>query len=102
MKVGNLKGKKILRETFTDRLPHWCLNIPKKGFEVPIQNWLQTEIKPMLDHVTRKKNLDKIGIENFNMVEDWKKSLFSGKLDTSWKLWTLLSYYYWCEPQDLQ
>ena len=47
MKVGNLKGKKILRETFTDRLPHWCLNIPKKGFEVPIQNWLQTEIKPM-------------------------------------------------------
>ena len=56
----------------------------------------------MLDHVTRKKNLDKIGIENFNMVEDWKKSLFSGKLDTSWKLWTLLSYYYWCEPQDLQ
>ena len=48
------------------------------------------------------KNLDKIGIKNYAMVNEWKNTLTRGKLDTSWQLWTLMSYYFWSEPQDLK
>jgi asparagine synthase (glutamine-hydrolysing) len=101
MKVGNFQGKKILRESFSNRLPKWSLSLPKKGFEVPIANWLQKDLKSMLEHVCLAKNLDKIGIKNHSMVQDWKNSLFRGKRDTSWKLWTLISYYYWSESKGL-
>jgi len=101
LKVGNLKGKKILREAFTDRLPKWSTNLPKKGFEIPIANWLQKDLNNMLEHVCQNKNLDKIGIKNHALVEGWKNGLYSRKIDTSWKLWTLMSYYFWAEPQEL-
>ena len=92
-------GKKILRESFSNRLPKWSLNYPKKGFEVPIANWLQKDLKNILDHATLPKNLDKLGIINHSIIENWKHSLKSSKRDTSWKLWTLLSYYHWSEEK---
>ena len=55
----------------------------------------------MLEHVCQNKNLDKIGIKNHALVEGWKNGLYSRKIDTSWKLWTLMSYYFWAEPQEL-
>ena len=99
MKVGNFQGKKILREAFSSRLPKWSMNLPKKGFEVPIANWLQKDLKNMLEHVCLAKNLDKIGIKDHAIVQEWKNSLFGGKRDTSWKLWTLISYYHWSESK---
>lgn len=101
LKVGNITGKKILREAFVHRLPKWSINLPKKGFEIPIANWLQKDLNNMLNHVCLKNNLDKIGIKNYAMVNEWKNTLTRGKLDTSWELWTLMSYYFWSEPQDL-
>jgi asparagine synthase (glutamine-hydrolysing) len=99
IKVGNFKGKTILREAFAGRIPKWSMNLPKKGFEVPIANWLQKDLKNMLEHVCLTKNLDKIGIKDHAMVQDWKNLLFVGKRDTSWKLWTLISYYHWSESK---
>ncbi len=99
LKVGHFKGKKILREVFSSRLPKWSIDLPKKGFEVPIANWLKDDLKSMLNHVSMKNNLEKIGIKNNVMVEEWKNLLFNGKRDTSWKLWTLISYYYWAESR---
>jgi len=101
LKVGNFQGKKILRNAFSKRLPKWSMNLPKKGFEVPISNWLKKDLKNMLDHASMKKNLDKIGIKDYSMIENWKTNLHNGKRDTSWKLWTLMSYYYWCESKGM-
>ena len=100
-KVSHFQGKKILRNAFAHRLPRWLTNLPKKGFEIPLANWLRGELKTMLEHVCLPKNLDRIGIINHSMVNSWKESLYSGKRDTSWKLWTLMSYYYWSEEKGL-
>ena len=100
-KVGMFKRKKILREAFSKRLPGWCLNLPKKGFEVPIANWLSEDLRPLLDSICDAKNLDKLGILDNSVVEDWKMNLFSGKRDTSWQLWTLLVYDQWIKAKGL-
>ena len=96
-KVGYLKGKKILRKAFKDRLPSWSRNLPKKGFEVPIADWLKKDLKTMIDNVSLPKNLDKIGIKNHFIIDKWKNELFYNNRDTSWQLWTLISYYNWHE-----
>ena len=55
----------------------------------------------MVEHVSMKKNLDKIGIENHALINSWKDDLFFNNKDTSWKLWTLISYYHWCENRGI-
>ena len=100
-KVGKFKGKKILRNVFSKRLPKWSMNLPKKGFEVPLANWFKEDLRSMVEHVSMKKNLDKIGIENHALINSWKDDLFFNNKDTSWKLWTLISYYHWCENRGI-
>ena len=100
-KVGKFKGKKILRNVFSKRLPKWSMNLPKKGFEVPLANWFKEDLRSMVEHVSMKKNLDKIGIQNHALINSWKDDLFFNNKDTSWKLWTLISYFYWCENRGI-
>jgi len=100
-KVGKFRGKKILRSAFSNRLPKWSFDLPKKGFEVPLGNWFKKDLKSMVDHVSMKNNLDKIGIKNHSLINSWKNDLFFNNKDTSWKLWTLISYYHWCENRGI-
>ena len=51
----------------------------------------------MIDNVSLPKNLDKIGIKNHFIIDKWKNELFYNNRDTSWQLWTLISYYNWHE-----
>jgi len=100
-KVGAFKGKKVLRSVFSKRLPKWSINLPKKGFEVPLANWFKKDLRSMIEHVSMKQNLDKIGIQNHSLIDSWKNDLFYKNKDTSWKLWTLISYYHWCENRGI-
>ena len=100
-KVGLFKGKKKLRETFSKRLPNWLLNSPKKGFEMPIANWLTEDLRSLVDKTCDSRNLERMGIIDKRIVENWKTSLFSGKKDTSWQLWTLLVYDQWAKAKGI-
>ena len=99
LKIGNFKGKKLLKESFQNRLPKWSMNLPKKGFEVPIADWLRNNLKNMVDDSCSRKSLEKLGIINHNIVDNWRQGLYSGKRDTSWQLWTLISYKQWLESK---
>ena len=99
LKIGNFTGKKILKETFKNRLPKWSMSQPKKGFEIPIADWLRSNLKSMVDDSCSKKNLEKLGIIDHSIVDEWRQGLYSGKRDTSWQLWTIISYKQWLESK---
>ena len=99
LKIGNFTGKKLLKESFKKRLPIWSINLSKKGFEIPIADWLRNDLKNMLEASSSKKTLEKMGIIDHALVNDWKEGLYSGKRDTSWQLWTLISYKQWLESK---
>jgi len=99
LKIGNFKGKKLLKESFKNRLPNWSINLSKKGFEVPIADWLKNNLKSMVDDSCSKKSLEKLGIINHALVDGWRQGLYSGKRDTSWQLWTIISYKQWLESK---
>ena len=99
LKIGNFKGKILLKDTFKNRLPKWSMNLRKKGFEVPIADWLRNDLKKLVEDSSSKSNLDKLGIIDTNIIEEWKQGLYSNKRDTSWQLWTLVSYKQWMESR---
>ena len=44
-------------------------------------------------------HLDKLGIIDLRIIEEWKQGLYSNKRDTSWQLWTLVAYKQWMESR---
>ena len=59
----------------------------------------RNDLKNMLEASSSKKTLEKMGIIDHTLVNDWKEGLYSGKRDTSWQLWTLISYKQWLESK---
>ena len=96
-KIGFFSGKKVLKNCYKNKLPKWYLKLPKKGFEVPLQQWLQKDLKYLVDESIEKNVLESLDIKNPEIIFKWKKDLFNGKKDNSWKLWTLISYAHWAK-----
>ena len=94
----NLKtGKKILRDAFSDSLPHSIVNRKKSGFEIPLRLWLEPQIiaefsKPEWS----REYLDAQGLFRYDFVEklkqDWSQPGFGDRI---YLVWSLLVFQHW-------
>jgi len=100
-KIGYFSGKTIIKDAFTSFIPKWHTKLPKRGFEIPLENWLKNDLKYLLEESTRKKVIDSLPFKNSNIIKIWKDEFLKGKSDNSWKLWTLISYFKWAEKNRL-
>ncbi len=48
-KVNNITTKYILRDLAKKYLPSDLINQPKRGFEIPLKNWVDTELKEIIE-----------------------------------------------------
>ena len=100
-KVGFFNGKLILRECYKDSLPGWYFKMPKKGFEVPLSNWLKNDLKHLVEDSTQNRVLESLNISDFNIIGNWKEEFYKGEKDYSWRLWVLISYYHWAKSSNI-
>ena len=100
-KIGLLNGKLILRECYKSSFPDWYFKMPKKGFEVPINNWLKSDLKYLVEESTKPIVLASLNIKNCNIIKNWKEEFYQGNRDNSWKLWVLISYYHWAKSSAI-
>ncbi len=63
-KIQGKKRKIILKETFKDLIPNKLLTAPKKGFAVPIAEWLSGDLKEQLFSYADREYLEAQGIFN--------------------------------------
>ena len=96
-KIGFLKGKLILRDCYKNSFPDWHLKRQKKGFEVPLSNWLKNDLRYLVEESTMPNVLESLNIKNKTIVHNWKKDFFNGRKDNSWKLWVIITYYHWAK-----
>ena len=100
-KIGLLNGKLILKECYKDSFPNWYFKMPKRGFEVPLSNWLKRDLKYLVEESTKPKVLESLDIKNLNIISNWKQEFYNGKKDNSWKLWVFISYYHWAKSNNI-
>jgi asparagine synthase (glutamine-hydrolysing) len=55
-KVDGIRTKKILRDLSLDYLPDELINQPKRGFEIPLKNWVDNDLKGFIDKYLFKKD----------------------------------------------
>ena len=81
LKSRNGKGKYILRKAMQGRLPDRILDLPKKGFGIPLTSWLKKwpwpEASPLLQH-------------NAHHLRELRNAHLSGRTDERLFLWCWL------------
>ncbi len=93
-KIAWRQGKKILRDMFKNDLPKTVFDAPKRGFEIPLNQWLcgplQSRLKPALSAEFLAYN----GL-NPNFGKLLEKGIKKGLLPHAELGWTLMSIYHW-------
>lgn len=94
-KIRGWTTKYILKRLMKDKLPKEIVFRRKKGFGVPVAQWLNKELKGFALALLNKEALQKQGIFNCLEVGKLLNEHFSKKADHRKKIWTLLMFQQW-------
>lgn len=94
-KFRGMRGKHILRETFSEFFPEGSYHKRKQGFSIPLAKWLRCELKQVLcDHLLSDR-LATSEFVNADFVKRMVSEHLGGHVDFSSQLWNLLSFEIW-------
>jgi asparagine synthase (glutamine-hydrolysing) len=96
-KLRGKSGKVILKDAMKDLLPHEILHRPKKGFGIPIAEWLKDRLNPLMQDMLSPERLSKQGLFNVDYVQKLIREHETGKASHHKELWTLLVFQLWME-----
>ncbi|NOQ73999.1 MAG: asparagine synthase (glutamine-hydrolyzing) [Crocinitomix sp.] len=96
-KINAKGGKQILKAAFEDLLPASVLNRSKKGFEIPIKEWLNDEIQTILNgplftgEFIKNQGLFKHAYI-LKLQAEWSQPNFGDKI---YMVWALIVFQHW-------
>ncbi len=94
LKYKHGKSKYILRKILDKYVPEELVNRPKQGFVVPLADWLNGNLYPMLMDYLNEDKLKREGIFNEKMVSQSIKDFKKGFLSEN-KIWYILMFQMW-------
>lgn len=101
MKINNGKGKWVLRQLLYKYVPQELVDGPKKGFGLPIDDWLRGPLREWAESLLDETRLRNEGYLNAALVRDvWHQHL-TGKRNSHQKLWSVLMFQAWLNEQNL-
>src|SRR3989344_4946680 len=100
-KLHGFTTKYLLKELMKDKLPKNIVYRKKKGFGIPVSEWLKYEMKPLLLETLSPAKLKEQGIFNAGYVEKIIGEHLSGAKNNRKKLWTLLMFQLWYDKANL-
>jgi len=78
-----------------DILPKEILVRGKEGFSIPIKNWLQNELKPMMMDILSPDRIKREGYFNSQYIESLKNEHLKGTENHSHRIWALMMFEMW-------
>lgn len=87
--------KHILKESFKDYFPQKFLDKSKKGFGVPVGDWLRADLKNELLSYIDKSFIEKQNIFYFENVSNLVNNHLQGKIDNTFRVWTFYCFQKW-------
>jgi len=94
-KLHSGKTKFILKKALASRLPKDIIWRNKQTFHVPLENWLNQDLKSTVSDVLNITKIYRQGILNPEHVKKVMENYNSGKLYYSRQLWALLTFQMW-------
>lgn len=92
LKVKGDVTKYLLKEVLYDYVPKELFNRPKWGFSIPLENWLQKELRYLIEDYLSPQAMSSSGVFNPSYVEHLKDRFFKGESYLYNKLWLLIVF----------
>jgi asparagine synthase (glutamine-hydrolysing) len=96
-KLRGHKTKYILKKAVHDLLPPFVTRRPKKGFGVPVAEWLKEKLRPMARDLLSPERVRRAGVFNPDFVSRLQDEHERGIANHRKLLWTLLMFELWHE-----
>ncbi len=94
-KYNNGNKKFIIKEIVHKYIPKEIMDRPKMGFGIPVEKWLQKELKPFVDTYFDEEFIKKQNIFNNSEVQRLRTSFYNGKIERAEKIWFILMFQMW-------
>jgi asparagine synthase (glutamine-hydrolysing) len=95
LKVRNGESKYLLKKLLYSRIPATYFQRPKKGFSIPLKDWLKGELRYLLDDNLNSKALETTGLFNEVEVNRLKKEFLQGKDYLYNRIWAICLLQRW-------
>lgn len=94
-KYRNGEKKFLLKEIAHQYIPKSLLDRPKMGFAIPIESWMENELKALVEDYLSESRLQSQGIFNPSAVRKIANQFFDGRKELGFKLWYLVCFQMW-------
>lgn len=99
-KLRDGQGKHVLRAVLDRYVPREMMNRPKRGFAIPVGQWLRGPLRGWADDLLSPTALDRDGyLAQAPIIRLWTEHR-SGKQDWTGRLWPILMFQAWHQAQD--
>ena len=96
-RINGDSNKWILKELLARYVPKKLVDRPKKGFAVPLAQWLRGPLRDWAEDLLSFERLSTENYFNASIVRSAWESHLSGRRDHSLKLWSILMFQLWLE-----
>jgi asparagine synthase (glutamine-hydrolysing) len=93
--INGWDKKYILKEAFATYFPKDFLNKSKKGFGVPVGDWLRDNLKNELISYCDKSFIEKQNLFHFEAISKIVNNHLNGKIDNTFRVWTYFCFQKW-------
>ncbi|MCX6182521.1 MAG: asparagine synthase (glutamine-hydrolyzing) [Bacteroidetes bacterium] len=95
LKVKDGVAKYLLKEVLYDYVPRQMFDRPKWGFSIPLNEWLKTELRDLLNQYTSKEIIQSAGFVDYEKVHELKEKFLSGKDYLYNRVWAIVVLHSW-------
>jgi asparagine synthase (glutamine-hydrolysing) len=93
--MRNGARKAVLRDLLAQYVPAETIPKPKRGFAVPLGEWLRGPLKRLVEETLFDGPLYPEGVFNKEGLRRYWELHLSGQRDLKWGLWTLMALQWW-------
>ncbi len=102
LKLRRLKTKVLLRRIAAGRIPKSILSRPKHGFEVPIAQWIGTDLSDFVNDLLLSDNSRLNAFLKPRFIRNLVSQHRSGVKNNSREIWSLMSLEMWLQTESTQ
>jgi asparagine synthase (glutamine-hydrolysing) len=90
-------GKQVLRRALGRHVPPDRIPVPKRGFTVPMGQWLRSELRPNVEALLLDRDPFPSGLFDAQALRAYCAPHFDGTSDRTRGLWNLLALQLWAD-----
>jgi asparagine synthase (glutamine-hydrolysing) len=90
LKYRNGISKYLLKEILYQYVPKPLFDRPKRGFSIPLHEWLRKDLKYLLDDYLNESVIEKAGVVKYGQVRALKRDFLEGNSYVYNRLWVLI------------